>query len=70
MNGFPDGSVVNNLPSNAGDAGSMGLIPVWGRLPRVGNSILAPLVFLPGKSRGQRILVGHSPRGHKESNTT
>ena len=23
------------------------------------------LVFLPGKSHGQRSLMGHSPRGHK-----
>ena len=28
------------------------------------------LVFLPGKSHGQRSLVGYSPRGHKESDTT
>ena len=27
-------------------------------------------VFLPGKSHGQRILVGYSPRGRKESDTT
>ena len=26
--------------------------------------------FLPGKSHGQRSLVGYSPRGHKESDTT
>ena len=28
------------------------------------------LVFLPGKSQGQRSLVGYSPWGHKESDTT
>ena len=28
------------------------------------------LIFLPGKSRGQRNLVGYSPWGHKESVTT
>ena len=28
------------------------------------------LVFLPGKSHGQRSLVGYSPRGRKESDTT
>ena len=28
------------------------------------------LVFLPGKSHGQRSLVGYSPRGHKESGMT
>ena len=27
-------------------------------------------VFLPGKSHGQRSLVGYSPQGHKESDTT
>ena len=32
--GFPDGSVVKNLPANAGDAGS---IPGLGRSPGVGN---------------------------------
>ena len=38
--GFPGGSVVKNLPTNAGDAGS---IPGSGRFPEVGNSrILAP----------------------------
>ena len=33
--GFPGGSVVKNLPSNAGDASS---IPGWGRSPGVGNT--------------------------------
>ena len=27
-------------------------------------------VFLPGESHGRRNLVGYSPRGHKESDTT
>ena len=27
-------------------------------------------VFLPGESHGQRSLVGYSPRGHKELDTT
>ena len=29
-----------------------------------------PLVFLPGESHGQRNLVGYSPQGRKESDTT
>ena len=29
-----------------------------------------PTVFLPEKSLGQRSLVGHSPWGHKELDTT
>ena len=28
------------------------------------------LIFLPGKSHGQRSLAGYSPWGHKESDTT
>ena len=34
LSGFPCGSVVQNLPANAGDAGS---IPGWGRPPGEGN---------------------------------
>ena len=34
MKGFPGGSVVNNLPANSGDAGS---IPGLGRSPGEGN---------------------------------
>ena len=35
--GFPDGSVVKNLPANAGDPGDVGSIPRLGRSPRRGN---------------------------------
>ena len=52
MNG---GSVVKNTPINAEDSGS---IPGSGGSPREGNGNPA---FLPGKSRGQRILEGYSP---------
>ena len=31
---------------------------------------LPTLVFLPGEFHGQRSLVGYSPWGHKESDTT
>ena len=50
--GFLDGSVVKNLPANAGDQGS---IPGSGRSPggRNGNPLQ-----LPGESHGQRSLVG------------
>ena len=34
VKGFPDGTMVKNLPANAGDAGS---IPGLGRSPGVGN---------------------------------
>ena len=33
LDGFPAGSVVKNLPANAGDAGDMGSIPESGISP-------------------------------------
>ena len=35
--GFPRGTVVKNLPANAGDAKELGLIPGSGRSPAEGN---------------------------------
>ena len=57
--------MVKNLPAKAGD---MGLIPGSGRSPGVGNAT-SP-VFLPGKSYGQRNLVGYHRWGRKESDMT
>ena len=37
MNGFLGGSVVKNLPVNAGDAGDTGSIPGSRRSPGIGN---------------------------------
>ena len=54
--------MVKNLPANAGESG---LIPGSGRSPGEGNGYPTP-VFLPGKSDGQRGLVGYSPWSHKE----
>ena len=51
----------NNPPANAGDLGS---IPGSERSPGEGNG--NTLIFLSGKSHGQRSLVGSSPWGHKE----
>ena len=52
--------MVKNLPSNAGDARDLGLIPgKWQPTP----------VFLLGKFHGQRSLVGYSPWDHKELDT-
>ena len=64
--GFPGGSVVKNPPANEGD---LGLIPGSGKSPKEGNWLPTPL-FLPGEFHGQRSLVGHSPRGCKESDMT
>ena len=35
--GFPGGSMVKNPPSNAGEAGNVGLIPGLGRSPGGGH---------------------------------
>ena len=62
--GFPGGSVVKNLPDNAGDAGS---VPGWGRAS--GKEMQLTPVFLPGKSQRQRKLGGYSPWGCKRVKT-
>ena len=58
---FPGGLEVKASASNAGDPGS---ILGSGRFPGEGNG------NPPGESHGQRSLVGYSPRGCKESDTT
>ena len=55
--------MVKNLPANAGP-GDTGSIHGSGISPGVGN------VLWPGKSYGQRSLVGHSPWGRKELDMT
>ena len=59
----PGGSVVKNLPANAGDVGSL---PGFGRSLAEGNG-QRTAVFLPGKFDGQKNLVGH---GIAELDTT
>ena len=65
--GFPGGSVIKNLPTDAGDrrykrhefepwVGKILWRRKWQPTP----------VFLPGKSHGQRSLAGKSPWGHKD----
>ena len=60
--------VGKNLPASAGDTGHSGSIPGSGRSPGERNWQPTP-VFLPGKSHGQRSLVGYSPWGCKESDS-
>jgi len=65
--------VAKNIPAKAGDAGDLGSTPQV--FLRVRKSLWRRKwqptpVFLPEKSRGQRSLVGYSPWGHKESDTT
>ena len=61
--------VVKNPLANAGDTRDLGSIPGLERSPGEGNSN-PPQYFLPGKFHGQRGLVGYSPKGHKELDTT
>ena len=51
---------------NAGEAGDRGLVSESERSPGGGNGRQLTLVFLPGKSHGERSLAGYSPLGHKE----
>ena len=55
--------------ASACNAGNPGSIPGSERSPGEGNSQPTP-VFLTGKSHGWRSLVGYSPWGRKESDTT
>ena len=64
--GLLGGSVVKNPPANSGD---VGLIP-WVRNIPWNRKWQPTQVSLPGKSHGQRSLVGYSPRGHKELDVT
>ena len=57
--------MVKNLPCNAGDQDS---VPGLERSPGEGT-VYTP-VFWPGKSHGQRSLMGYSPWGCKEVDMT
>ena len=63
---LPGGSDSKESACHAGD---LDLIPGLGRSPGEENGNLAP-IFLPGKSHGQRSLVGYSPWSCKESDMT
>ena len=59
---------VKNLPANSGD--KRGRFNGWvGKIPWRRAWQLTP-VFLPGEPHGQRSLMGYSPWGRKESDTT
>ena len=66
---FPCGSVVKNLPTNAGDVKRHGFDPWVGKIPWRRAWQPTP-VFLPGESHAQRSLVDYSPWGLKESDMT
>ena len=62
VRGFPGGAVVKNLPANAGDARVRSL----DQEDPLEEEMAATPVFLPGKSHGQRNLLGYSPLGHRD----
>ena len=64
--GFLGGSEVKASASSEGDLSS---IPGLGRSPIEGNGNPLQYSYLE-KSHGWRNLVGYSPWGHKESDTT
>ena len=63
--GFPCSSLVKNLPAVL----ETGFDPWVGKIPWR-RKWQPTAVSLPGKSHGQRSLVGCSPRGLKELGTT
>ena len=56
--GLPGGSVVKNLPANAGDTGDTVSIPGWRRSPRVGGD--TPLQYSCLGNPTDRSLAGYS----------
>ena len=66
---FPGGAEVKNPPANAGDERDAGSVPGSGRFPR-GRARQPTPGCLLGTFRGQRILAGYSPWGHKEPEMT
>ena len=66
---FPGDAAVKNLPANTCQYRRHGFDPWVGKIPWRRKWQPTP-VFLPGKSHGQRSLVGYSPRGLKESDMT
>ena len=64
---FLGGSVVKNLPANAGDTD---LIPGLGRAPGKGNGNLLQCCCLGNPTEIPQSLVGYSPWRYKESDTT
>ena len=65
---FPNGPGVENSPVSTGDK-RVGFDLRVRKIPWR-RAWQPAAVFLPGESHGQRSLVGSSPWGHKESDTT
>ena len=62
--GFPGGSLVENLPANAGDAGDVATGSWLWKIPWRKKWQLSPIFFL-GNPTDREYLVGYSPWHHK-----
>ena len=62
--GFPYSQMVKNLPATKIQVQSLD------QEDPLEKEMQSTSVFLPGKSHGQRGLMGYSPWGHKESDMT
>jgi len=70
IRGFPSGSEVKGKKKKIClQCRRCGFDPLVGKMPWRRKWQLTP-VFQPGKSQGQRSLVGYNPWGHKESDLT
>ena len=67
--GFPGDSAVKNLPANAGDVLKT-QVPSLDREDPLEKEMATHSSILDGKFHGQKSLVGYSPWGCKESDTT
>ena len=67
--GFSGGSVVKNLPASVGKHKRC-RFDSWVRKIPWKRKWQPTIVFLPGKFHGQRSLIGYSPRGGEELDTT
>ena len=67
--GFPGDSAVKNLPANAGDVLKT-QVPSLDREDPLEKEMATHSSILAGKFHGQKSLVGYSPWGCKESDTT
>ena len=59
---------VKNVTSSAGDTGDVDLIP--GSESPLQEEMATHSSFVPEKSHGQSSIVGYSPQGQKDSDTT
>ena len=66
---YPRASLVAQLVKNSLQCGRLRFDPWVGKIPWRRKWQPTP-VFLPGESHGQRSLVGYSPWGCQESDTT